>query len=144
MSARSRLLVPLVVSVAALGSAGAANAATDALGTHTGPDLIGETAQVSSADCAVGAQFGGGFNTNLGSGWTSLAARNGPCTAAGANGAWGEGALFHVSRETHGGFICRGKITYNYGTDVWFKTSKGWSWSGGTADARWRDPDKGC
>jgi hypothetical protein len=126
-----------------LGSAGVASASTDPLGTHDGPPLVSEhTAQ--SGNCPPGPQFGGGFRTNLLSGWTSLAARDEPCTGAGANGAWGVGDVFQVSSETHGQFICRGRRTYGYGTDVWFKTSKGWSWSGGTVDARWRDPDHGC
>jgi hypothetical protein len=143
MSSRSRLLVPLLVSAVTLGSAGVASATTDPLGTHEGPALVG-TSQVASPDCSIGAQFGGGFATNLGSGWTSLAARSGPCTAAVAGGAWGVGSRFDVSRETHGQFICRGRIQFGYGTDVWFKTSRGWAWSGGTADARWHDPNHGC
>lgn len=96
-------------------------------------------ATASAADaCTATSQFGGGFKTNLGSGWTSLARRSGPCTAANSTSSYGEGAVWTVTRETHGQFICRGKHTYNYGTDVWFKNWKNeWSWSGGTADARW-------
>jgi hypothetical protein len=142
MPSRSCLLVPLLVSALTLGSASVASATTDPLGTHDGPPLVERSLRASN--CAPGPQFGGGFRTNLESHWTSLAARDEPCTGAGANGAWGVGDVFSVSRETHGQFICRGSRTFGYGTDVWFKTSKGWSWSGGTVEARWHDPNHGC
>ena len=142
MSTRARLFVPLLACAVTLGSAGVAGATTDPLGTHDGPPLVERSLRASN--CPPGPQFGGGFRTNLDGHWTSLAARDEPCTGAAANGAWGVGDVFQVSRETHGQFICRGRRTYGYGTDVWFKTSNGWSWSGGTVDARWHDPDHGC
>lgn len=98
----------------------------------------------AASACSAGAQYGGGFKTSLGSGWTSLARRTGPCTGSTSRASYGEGSVWTVRRETHGQFICRGRVTYNYGTDVWFKNYKNeWSWSGGTTDARW-DPRHGC
>lgn len=118
-----------------------ANLTTDLLGTHTGPALTSTaiTPRGSNPQCGSWSEFGGGFNTGLGSGWTSLSVRTGPCTAAPTAGdSHGEGSVWKVNRETHGLFICRGKMSYNYGTDVWFKDSKGWSWSGGTSTDRWQ------
>jgi hypothetical protein len=94
------------------------------------------------ADCVGSGSFGGGFQTSLLAGWTQLVARSGPCTGAGSTGSWAVGEIIPVDRETYGQFICRGKLTYGYGSDVWFSTPRGWSWSGGTADARW--DKKGC
>lgn len=108
---------------------------TDTLGTHEQGQA--DAPSGVSIDSCHGSTFGGGFRTSLDNHWTSLAARSDACTGAKAKGSWGEGQMFYVSSETHGQFICRGSMTYGYGTDVWFKTSKGWSWSGGTQDARW-------
>lgn len=120
---------------------------SDALGTYD-PQFLFEAQQeplnsgplrpASSRNACGGfTRYGGGFSTSLGSGWSYLAARKGPCRAADSNGGWGTGSRFYVEREAHGEFICRGRRTYGYGSDVWFRTSKGWSWSGGTSDARW-------
>jgi hypothetical protein len=114
---------------------------SDALGTHAAgqaelPDS-GVAPVTAQADCTGSGSFGGYFNTYLGSGWTSLTARTGPCTSASGTGAWTTGEQIWVSTETHGQFICRGSLTYGYGSDVWFSTPCGWAWSGGTNDARW-------
>lgn len=94
--------------------------------------------------CGQFSTFGGGFNTSLGSGWTSLAVRSGPCTAASSvANPHGEGQRWYVSRETHGQFICRGRLQYGYGTDVWSRDAHGWSWAGGTTNPRW-DHHRGC
>ncbi|MCW2755530.1 MAG: hypothetical protein JWQ32_2941 [Marmoricola sp.] len=98
----------------------------------------------AAGECGQFSTFGGGFNTSLGSGWTSLAVRSGPCTAAtSVANPHGEGQRWYVTRETHGQFICRGRFQYGYGTDVWSKDSHGWSWAGGTTAPRW-DYHRGC
>lgn len=104
----------------------------------------GEGQSASTAGCTASGRYGGGFRTSLGSGWTSLARRTGPCTSSTSKGSFSEGSLWAVRKEVHGQFICRGQVTYGYGTDVWFQDSSGyWAWSGGTADARW-NYKKGC
>lgn len=76
------------------------------------------------------------FTTSLGSGWSSLAARSQPCTGSSANGTWGSGSFKVTAYTSNGEFICRGG-SYGYGSSYWYKTSKGWSWSGGTSDPIW-------
>lgn len=96
--------------------------------------------------CGSWTTFGGGYYTSLGSGWTSLAVRYGPCTASGATASpHGEGQRWYVARETHGQFICRGRYTYGYGTSKWSRTSTDhrWSWAGGTTNPSW-DYHSGC
>jgi len=92
----------------------------------------------SSPECGAWSNYGGGFYTNVGSGWTSLAIRQGPCRAANAVGTFGIGYRWYVDKQTNGEFICRGSWQYGYGTDVWYRngTSR-WSWAGGTADPAW-------
>lgn len=118
---------------------------TDLVGTHTGDPLTplpekGKKAKREQraqrlASCG-GSQYGGGFNSRLGGGWTSLAIRTQACTGSSSVGSYGTSSTFYVSRETSGEFLCRGR-SYGYGSSIWFKTSRGWVWSGGTANPRW-------
>jgi hypothetical protein len=80
--------------------------------------------------------YGTSFTTTLGSGWSTLNARSAPCTSASANSTW-TGGTFRVTAYTPGGTsICRGG-SYGYGSSYWYRTSKGWVWSGGTSDPIW-------
>lgn len=113
---------------------------TDRLGTHSGErltppvNLSDPTAsRLGACDAAL---YGSGFITRLGSTWTALAIRKQPCTDGSQVGVYGTLGTITVQRETKGEFICRGR-TYGYGSSVWFKTSKGYIWSGGTAHPRW-------
>lgn len=147
MRARLQLAVGAVslAGAAALAISGTSAAATgnttggwvtDQLGTHA-PDVVdAPAADASNGECGTWSDYGGGFDTSLGGGWSYLAARSGPCRAAPSNGGWGTGSRFHVERETNGEFICRSRVQ-QIGSRVWFKTDKGYSWSGGTDDARW-------
>lgn len=121
---------------------------SDALGTREAnvmgaPEDVEEAQPTSSAAytaaayCAPYFPYGGGFTTSLGGGWSSLAARSEPCRAAPSRGTWHTGQTFWVSRETRGEFICRGRYTYGYGSSIWYRTRKGWSWSGGTSNPQW-------
>ena len=117
---------------------------TDRLGTHVGDALTplptkgDETAsRLGICDASL---YGNGLTTRLGSTWTALAIRSKPCTSASSSGAYGTSGTISVSKETAGEFICRGR-TYGYGSSIWFKTSKGYIWSGGTANPRW---NKSC
>jgi hypothetical protein len=113
---------------------------TDRLGTHAGEPLTplgkkGDPTASRAGICDAGL-YGGGFNTRLGSSWTSLTIRSRPCTGSSSNGSYGTSSAIYVSRETAGEFICRGR-TYGYGSSIWFRTSRGYIWSGGTANPRW-------
>lgn len=149
--------VALVVALLIAGVTSTANATpTDDVGAPQVSDALGEydpqqwqivvptpgePSPLKARACGTFTRYGGGFNTNLGSGWTSLAARNGPCRAARSNGSWGTGSRFYVERETNQGeVICRGRLD-GRASSVWYRTSKGWSWSGGTADPQW---NRGC
>lgn len=151
---RKTTLVSLAATTALtlVGTATAAQASddemvTDRLGTHSSsavdmpPDSSGTNQLYAASSCGTWSEYGGGFNTSLGGGWELLAVRSGPCRAGEATGdGWGTGSRFHVSRETNGEFICRSRLQ-GIGTAVWFKTDRGFSWSGGTSDARWKS---GC
>ena len=81
------------------------------------------------------------FTTRLASGWTSLNARSSPCTSASVTGTWTSGVTFSVNRYTSGGTnICRGS-SYGYGSSYWYRTSRGWVWSGATTSPIW---NTGC
>lgn len=121
---------------------------TDELGTHSvGSAEAPENPKGSAstqAQCAPSGNFGGGVNVSLSNGFTDLAIRNGPCTAAQSTGnTHSQGSTWRITRETHGQFICRGRITYGYGTDVWSYDGGGWSWAGGTSLPEW-DYHHGC
>lgn len=128
-------------------SATASNAAfsvtpfvTDRLGTHAGEALTpldkkGDASATRLGECDA-SLYGSAFTTRLGSAWTSLTIRTKPCTGSSSNGSYSSSSSISVSRETAGEFICRGR-TYGYGSSIWFKTSKGYIWSGGTANPRW-------
>jgi hypothetical protein len=140
-----RLAVVIVSTLGALalfapsGGATAPDVVTDALGTHDSSiRLSGDRAFRRRSACGPSGRFGGGFHTSLGAGWTFLAARRGPCRAARARGGHSTGSRWKVRRETHGEEICRGRLD-GRASDVWFRARKGWSWSGGTADARWNE-----
>jgi len=135
----------LVVAFAAVAVPGSALArsgksVTDALGTRAASVMEAHPSSGSltaSAYCAPYFADGGGFSTSLGGGWSSLAARSEPCRAAPSQGTWYNGQTFWVYRKTKGEFICRGRYTYGYASNVWCKTSKGWSWPGGTSNPVW-------
>ena len=91
-----------------------------------------------SQPCGPFGRYGGGFYTNLGAGWTFLAARTGPCRAARARGGYGPGRRWKVKRQTHGEEICYGR-SVGKASDVWYLSRKGWSWSGGTANPDWNE-----
>lgn len=113
---------------------------TDRLGTHKSSEVDSPDVNLRSgqASCGTFGEYGGGFNTSLGGGWQLLATRSAPCRASESSGdGWGTGSRFFVSREANGEFICRSRLQ-GVGTAVWFKTEKGFSWSGGTSDARWK------
>jgi hypothetical protein len=77
-------------------------------------------------------------STRLGGGWTTLNARAQPCTSATVNDTWLSGTTFSIYGYTDSGtFICRG-TSYAYGTAYWYKTSRGWVWSGATANPIWQ------
>lgn len=83
------------------------------------------------------------FYVTLGSTWSSLTARQQPCTSSTATGVWYMGSSIYVSGWTDNGtFICRGG-TYGYGTAVWYRTSRGWIWAGGTSSPMW-DKSRNC
>lgn len=80
--------------------------------------------------------YGTSFSTRLGSTWTSLTARSAPCSSGASQGAWNGGSFKVTAYAASGQFICRG-TTYGYGSSYWYRTSKGWVWSGGTSDPIW-------
>lgn len=143
-SALTSLVVATALTLA--GTATAAQASdddemvTDRLGTHKSSEVDSPDVNLRSgqASCGTFGEYGGGFNTSLGGGWELLAARSAPCRASESSGdGWGTGSRFLVSREADGEFICRSR-RQQIGTAVWFKTEKGFSWSGGTSNARWK------
>lgn len=87
---------------------------TDELGTHEiGLASPGEKTDtttggviISDLLCQVPG-YGGGFNTSLGAGWSSLTRREGACRAAPAHGAHTTGEFWYVAREGDGELICR-------------------------------------
>lgn len=152
----ARYRTALVLSAALMSgvfAAGPARAAiTDEYGTHEGQLYVGTSfgqAIVSPAagnnrPCGNYAVYGGGFDVNLGGGWTWLAARRGPCRAAVATGGHGIGGRFHVYREVIAELVCHSSQLAHYGSSVWYKTDQGWSWSGGTSQPQWNVHGKGC
>ena len=113
---------------------------TDRLGTHTGEILrpLGkkdDPVATRSGICDPSV-YGGGFGTGIGSNWSSLAIRSRPCTGSSGVGTYGTTSSIWVERETQGEFICRGR-TYGYGSSIWFRTNRGYIWSGGTDHPRW-------
>jgi hypothetical protein len=127
----------MLMSTATAAQASNDESITDELGTHASSEVNMPSGVPRSGICGNSNEYGGGFQTNLGANWSDLAARSGLCRAGQANGSWGIGSLFYVSRETNGEFICRSRLD-QMGTDVWFKTDKDYSWSGGTSDGRWQ------
>jgi hypothetical protein len=75
--------------------------------------------------------------TTLDSSWSYLAARQAPCRNQTDNGGWRSGDVFEAHATGRGEYICRGQLTYGVGSDIWYKTDRGWSWSGGTINAVW-------
>lgn len=118
---------------------------TDRLGTHTGELLTLPEFRSSAADpvasktgeCDVSLRtYKEPVATRLGPAWTGLAIRTKPCTSAPSVGLYGTLGSFQVTGWTPGEFICRGR-TYMYGSLVWYKTSRGYVWSGGTNKPVW-------
>lgn len=118
---------------------------TDRLGTHTGelltlpPLRSTESDPVASkaGECDASlVSLGKTITLRLGPAWTGLAIRTKPCTSGTYVGIYGTLGSFTSSSWTRGEFICRGR-TYGYGSSAWYKTSKGYVWSGGTNTPRW-------
>lgn len=123
-------------------AAGSGGAVTDALGTHSAAVVDMAAGEVFAADgpCGSPSGYGGGFTTSLGNGFTYLVARSGPCRAGTGDGGYDTGERITVDREVDGEFICRSRLE-NRGSRVWFQTERGYVWSGGTQQARWKS---GC
>lgn len=82
-------------------------------------------------------------STRLAAGWSTVNARSQPCTSASVNSTWGFNTTIPVQGYTNNGsFICRG-TSYGYGTAYWYKTSRGWIWTGATAHPIWQT-DRNC
>jgi hypothetical protein len=82
-------------------------------------------------------------STRLAAGWSTVNARSQPCTSASVNSTWGFNTTIPVQGYTNNGsFICRG-TSYGYGTAYWYKTSRGWIWTGATANPIWQT-DRNC
>ena len=117
---------------------------TDALGTHRAGladgGAVARPAAAATAAACPAHPFGGGFDTSMGAGWTSLTGRDAPCRVANAKGQHNVGEVWRVLRESPGEFICRGR-SFGYGSTTWSLSDVGWSWSGGTANPVW---NKGC
>lgn len=121
---------------------------TDAIGERVvepGESIFLEMSQDSLSTgllvCSASSSYPSSFRTYLGSGWTSLNCRKGPCQDSGVVRTYGTGTQINVTREGHGQSICRSRID-GRASDIWYKTgSDCWIWSGGTQDARW---NKGC
>ena len=112
---------------------------TDKVGTHAGGPITplhkdGDPSAKRLGICDA-SLYGGAFTTRLGSGWYSVAARSKPCTASSGSSSWGGGGI-PVSKETTGETLCRGRSTGD-ASSIWFKTSRGYIWSGATANPRW-------
>lgn len=124
---------------------------TDRLGTHTGELLTPPPSRSTSSDpsasrlgdCDISlVSLGKTLTLKLGPAWTGLAIRTKPCTSAPSVGLYGTLTSFTSSSWTRGEFICRGR-TYGYGSSAWYKTSRGYVWSGGTNTPRW-DANRVC
>lgn len=93
--------------------------------------------------CSSPTWYTANYYLTLGSGWSTLVARSTPCTSSTQTGTWAMGNTFLASGwTTEGTFICRGG-TYGYGSSTWYKTSRGWVWSGGTNQPVW-DKTRNC
>ena len=131
-----------VIGVPAAASAAATPYITDALGTHA-PGLATTVSSgmipMAGTGCPPTSVWGTSGQVLLGPGWSSLAIRTGSCTSSTYLGA--HQSAFYKNQATHGQFICRGHLTYGYGTNTWYKDNwnrpYGWSWAGGTNQPFW-------
>lgn len=137
------------------GSAASAQFSSSGANAKTTGALVGtgrSAAKLSILEGPVAQRFGtcsapvwysdNGY-AGLGPGWTSLVARSTPCTSSTATGNWAYPSTFLIYGWTREGtFICRGG-TYGYGSSTWYKTSRGWVWSGGTSKPIW-DKTRNC
>ncbi len=137
------------------GSAASAQFTASGANAKTAGSLVGtgrSATKISILEGPVAERFGtcsqptwysANYYLTLGSGWTTLVARQGPCTSMAQTGTWNMGNSFLAQGWTRDGtFICRGG-TYGYGSAVWYKTSRGWVWSGGTSQPVW-DKTRNC
>jgi hypothetical protein len=134
-----------LLNVAPAGAAQSSQSVTDALGVHSAglADVPFAKTGVNSPDAGSGCAPTTVWNTSgqvfLQNGWTALAIRSGSCTNGTLFG-YHRGP-FYKNRATHGQFICRGHLTYGYGTNTWYDDlwdyPHGWSWAGGTNQPFW-------
>lgn len=128
---------------ASASSAAAPASVTDALGTHVAGLADAPAPGVRIPKAGGGCPHTDFWHTSgqvpLGPGWSALAIREGSCTASHRVGTHTH--AFYKNYATHGQFICRGHLTYGYGTNTWYDdlTDRpyGWSWAGGTGQPFW-------
>lgn len=148
------LAVLLATGAVVAGPAGAASPrsapaggyVSDALGIHRpgladagGASPSGSVVPMAGSGCAPTTVWGTSGQVFLQNGWYALAIRAGSCTNGTLFG-YHEGP-FYKNQATHGQFICRGHLTYGYGTNTWYNDlwdyPHGWSWAGGTNQPFW-------
>jgi len=94
----------------------------------------------AAGSCLIPAYITTSFTTSIPSNWTTLVTRAGPFQGCNQLNAYHTGDAFRVDKITTSGQ----KICYGWGqkaSSVWYHTSRGWLWSGGTSDAVW---NKSC
>lgn len=116
---------------------------TEAPGPIPGTQKASSSGAVTAAaSCWSWSSQSTSFTTYLGSSWTLLNARSGPSQTCPVTGTWGSGQAMKVTSKTSEG----SKIAYSPSrcqnftsavSSVWYKTSKGWVWSGGTTKPVW-------
>ena len=138
-------IVIVLAAVAVPAWAATPSYVTDALGIHRAglADAplapTASTAPEAGSGCAPTSVWSTSGQVFLQNGWTALAIRSGSCTNGTLFG-YHRGP-FYKNQATHGQFICRGHITYGYGTNTWYNDlwdyPHGWSWAGGTNQPFW-------
>ncbi len=127
-------------------SGGSAKTAGSLVGTGKaakGTALLGGPIAERFANCTNPNWYTAGYYMTLGPGWSTLVARSGPCTSQTQTGYWSMNQTFLATGVTgEGTFICRGG-SYGYGSSAWYKTNRGWVWSGGTSRPIW-DQSRNC
>jgi hypothetical protein len=82
------------------------------------------------------------FTSSIGPSWTTLDIRTHPFQSCPVTGAFHTGSAFHVDHSTAIGqkIALHPSLCGNVGSpasSVWYHTTHGWSWSGGTSDPVW-------
>ncbi len=118
-------------------TAAAADAAFNAANPSVNA-LRAATVSPNNVGSCPGTAYNTYFTTNVSQAWATLDARSAPCQQySSVTGAYHTGDSMTVVQEDDGGqFICRGR-SWGYGTSVWYDTSRGWSWAGGTDTPQW-------